>query len=175
MEKKLTTIANKYNTDKGTIAYEAHGYTEIYNDYISDIDKLNMLEIGIWHGDSIRMWNEYNNNINLHSIDIDKNVFNYLKDEKCTVHLGNQSDKNFINNVLEQTGDLDVIIDDGSHIYNDILNSFNFIYPKLKSGAIYFIEDLHATYAQSDKLIHLLIKDKNYKLFCNNKLLMIIK
>ena len=61
--KKLTDIANKCKTDKGTEYFEAHGYTEIYNDYISDTDNINLLEIGIWHGDSVRMWNEYNNKI----------------------------------------------------------------------------------------------------------------
>lgn len=176
IESKLTKIANKHTTDKGTVHYEAHGYTEVYNDYISDDKPITLLEIGIWHGDSIRMWNEYNENMILHAIDIDRNVFHYLNNnEKCTIHIGNQSDEKFINDVLLKIGDLDIVIDDGSHNFNDIYNSFKYIFPKLKKGSIYFIEDLHAPHANSSLLIPLLIKDNNYKMFCNNKLLMIIK
>ena len=180
----LTTIGNKHTTDKGTIHYEAHGYTEIYGEYISDNEKSALLEIGIWHGDSIRMWNEYNPNLDIHAIDIDPNISSYLiGTESFKFYLGNQSDEIFLNSVLESIGNINFIIDDGSHNHDDILNSFKFIFPKLKSGAIYFIEDLHAGHAEKDKLISNLIleiSNKNItlqecKFFCNGKLLMLKK
>lgn len=177
--KKLTEIGNKHTTDKGTQHYEAHGYTEIYNDFISDKDKLTLLEIGVWHGDSVRMWNEYNKNINLHVIDIDPKVSNYMTNgEKMTLHIGNQSDHTFLRSVLNKIDVLDVVIDDGSHYFNDIMNSFNTIFPKLKSGGIYFIEDLHAVVANRDEVIKIIapLSDiENFELTCNNKLLRIVK
>ena len=174
--KKLTEIGNKHTTDKGTLHYEAHGYTEIYNDYISDTDKITLLEIGVWHGDSVRMWNEYNENINLHVIDIDPNVMN--NGEKVTTHIGNQSDHSFLRGVLDKIEILDVVIDDGSHHFNDIMNSFNTIFPKLKSGGIYFIEDLHANVANRDEVIKIIspLPDIEYfELTCNDKLLRVVK
>jgi len=176
--KKLTKIANKCKTDKGTEHFEAHGYTEIYNDFIPSDKVVNLLEIGIWHGDSIRMWNEYNININVFGIDIDQNVTKYIDKEKdkCTIFIGNQSDKNFLENVLNESNELDVIIDDGSHYTNDIISSFKVLYPKLKPGAIYFIEDLHASQANLKQIIDEVSKyNEDIKLFCNNKLLMVIK
>lgn len=181
-ESKLTTIANKHTTDKGTVYYEAHGYTEVYGKYIPEIGSYKLFEIGIWHGDSIRMWNEYNPNLDVYAVDINPNVFNYMKgDEKFKIYIGNQSDESYMLNILkEANNDFDFVIDDGSHNYDDILNSFKFLFPRMKEGSVYFIEDLHAPSAQRDRLLKSLnsflidnsIEIKEYKSFCNGKLVM---
>lgn len=173
---KLTEIANKHKTDKGTVYFEAHGYTEIYGKYISDSVAGNLLEIGIWHGDSIRMWNEYNQDLKIHAIDIDRSVLNYLTNgEDVSVYIGSQSDTQFLTKTLENIGDLDYVVDDGSHIYHDIVTSFDVIYPKLKRGGLYFIEDLHATNANFKGVVEYLI-NKNVEFnIINNKLIMVEK
>lgn len=182
--KTLTTIANRHKTDKGTIYFEAHGYTEIYSDFISsNCSSCSLLEIGVWHGDSIRMWNEYNPNIDIYAIDNDPNVVNFLnKSEKFSLFIGNQSDNGLLYQIIN-SNDIDYVIDDGSHNYYDILNSFSFIFPRLKKGSIYFIEDLHAPHAEYHKLVGGILKilidskfsKKNIQMFCNNKLMVITK
>ena len=184
-ELTLTMVGNKHTTDKGTMHYEAHGYTEIYGKYIPNNGSYKLLEIGIWHGDSIRMWNEYNPNIELTAVDIDPNIHNYLNgSENFKLYLGDQSDENFMCGILnEANNDFDFVIDDGSHNHDDILNSFKYLFPKMKPGSIYFIEDLHAGHAEKDKLISnlfLVISDNNIKLadckfFCEGKLLLFKK
>ena len=59
--KHLTLIANKNCTDKGTSYREAHGFTEIYEDYIKKFigKHPRILEIGIENGGSLKMWNDY--------------------------------------------------------------------------------------------------------------------
>lgn len=141
----LTEIANKYGTDKGTKYQEAHGYTEIYQKYIKPEGNYTLLEIGIWYGASIRMWKEYNPEMNLHAIDIDPRVASYSNE--FNVHIGDQTDRIFLENVAKKTGPLDFIIDDGSHVGDHIVKSFAFLFPHLKSGGYYFIEDLHAGHA----------------------------
>jgi predicted nucleic-acid-binding Zn-ribbon protein len=185
LESKLTDIANNNRVDKGTEHYEAHGYTEVYQKYISSTDNIGLLEIGIWHCDSIRMWNQYNPNIDVHAVDIDPNVNNFLTgNEKCNIYIGDQGHIGFLNEFIVPILDkIDVVIDDGSHKCQDILTSFAIMYPHLKHGAKYFIEDLHATEAEKDNLIAnliLLIGDEGYhptdvKFFCNGKLMLIIK
>ena len=44
----------------------------------------------------------------------------------------------------------DVIIDDGSHESEHILTSLKTLFPRLKTGGYYFIEDLHAGWALRD-------------------------
>jgi hypothetical protein len=179
--KRLTEIANKYTSDKGTEHYEKHGYTEGYAHYIPEEGEFNLLEIGIWHGDSIKMWNEYNPQLNIDAVDINMDVYNYIQDsEKVKIHIGDQADHSFLANVV---GDktYDFIVDDGSHRSQDIIDSFKFLYDYVKPGGYYFIEDLHAPHA----VRHLTVLDimnhingKGYtsaQLYCDNKLLVIQK
>lgn len=184
-ENRLTTIGNKHTTDKGTIHYEAHGYTEVYGRYIPETGNHKLFEIGIWHGDSIRMWNEYNPELEIHAMDIDQNIYNFFNgSEKANIHIGNQSDENHLLKILSEVdNDFDFVVDDGSHQYNDILNSFKVIFPKMKKGSIYFIEDLHAPYAQKDRLFQSVlsvisensIQVEEIEFFCDGKLLMLKK
>jgi cephalosporin hydroxylase len=177
----LTEIANKYTCDKGTEHYEKHGYTEEYQKIIPSSGEVNLLEIGVWHGDSLKMWREYNPEMKIDAIDINMDVYNYIKDsDKIKIHIGDQTDYNFLTSVVSDKT-YDFIIDDGSHKSQDIIMSFKFLYDYLKPGGYYFIEDLHASHA----VIHLTILNiMNYlnskgntstQLYCDNKLLVIQK
>ncbi len=178
---RLTELANKYTSDNGTEHYEKHGYTEGYAHYIPEEGEFNLLEIGIWHGDSIKMWNEYNPQIKIDAIDINMDVYNYIQDsEKVKIHIGDQADHSFLSSVV---GDkmYDFIVDDGSHRTQDIVASFRFLYDYVKPGGYYFIEDLHAPHAVRhvtimDVMNHLNSKEyKSAQLYCDNKLLVIQK
>lgn len=181
---KLTEIANYHTVDKGTKHYEKHSYTEIYDKYIPEIGKFVLIEIGVWHGDSLRMWKEYNPELDIHGIDIDPNVYNFLhKDDQFGIHIGDQSDHNFLEKVISKSNTPDFIIDDGSHFHHHILSSFKILWNYLKPGGFYFIEDLHASYAQRDETINQIkewfnsnnIKYTSLDLTCQEKLLIIQK
>jgi cephalosporin hydroxylase len=184
----LSSIANKHKTDKGTVYYEAHGYTEIYEKFIPRDKEISLFEIGVWHGDSIRMWNEYNPSINLYAMDIDPNVVNFFTGkEKVNFILGDQKNTKILDDIIQSaintTGNLDVVIDDGSHNYNDIIASFTHIFPQMTTGGVYFIEDLHAPFAEKDKLLRFITKFifdneigvSKIDFFCDDKLMMLIK
>ena len=51
-----------------------------------------------------------------------------------------------MNGVTEEIGEIDVIIDDGSHINEHVIETFNLLFPKLKDGGIYVIEDTQTSY-----------------------------
>ena len=42
----------------------------------------------------------------------------------------------------------DVVLDDGSHVMDDVNATFTFLYPLLKAGAIYMVEDMHTAYSE---------------------------
>lgn len=181
--KRLTQIANKHLTDKGTLHFEAHGYTEIYEDYISSKDEIVLLEIGIQTGASLKMWKEYNPNMKIYAIDINPECMNFIsEDDYEKIFIGDATDVNFLKSIIYDIGKIDIIIDDGSHIREHILKSFDFLYDHLSNNGIYFIEDLHVHHNSFSEFIsnfnEILDKkklSKKYEFIKNNKLLKINK
>lgn len=175
----LTEIANKHNCDKGTVAYEKHSYTLEYENYIPSTGVYNLLEIGIWHGDSLRMWNEYNPEAIIYGIDNDLGVHRYISSTpNIRVYIGDQNSPEDLMQIVKTAKKFKFIIDDGSHYANDIFNSFIILFPYLEKGGIYFIEDLHFGGAVGTiRRINDYIKEQGWtvstKLLCNNKLLVL--
>lgn len=140
MKLTLDQIGLKYNSDKSSTH---HKYLDLYDKYFSDIryDENNILEIGIFNGDSLRIFSEYFENSKLYAFDImDKRN---LDIKNCNITVGDQSDRNFLNSFSDI--EFDIIIDDGSHKMDHQQISFGFLFKFLKSGGIYVIEDLHTS------------------------------
>ena len=75
-------------------------------------------------------------------------IINYVKNEegKTIVDIGSQDDGNFLNSVVDKYGEFDLIIDDGSHIQQHVLTSFEFLFPRLAEGGTYVVEDSCCAY-----------------------------
>ena len=143
---KLTEIANKHRTDKGTEWFEKHSYTETYQSYIPDNAYCKLLEIGVYHGDSVRMWKEYNPQMDLYVMDYDPKCLSTFDHGLCKkVFLGDQSKREDLGKVASgiDDGPLDFVVDDGSHQMAHHHISLVTLLPVLKRDGIYFIEDLH--------------------------------
>lgn len=76
------------------------------------------------------MWKKYFPFANIYDIDIyDKSQ---LQESRIKIFKGSQVDEKFLNGIVNEIGELDVIIDDGSHINEHIIFTFNMLFPKLK-------------------------------------------
>jgi len=62
------------------------------------------------------------------------------------IEIGDQSDHAFLQSVMDEFGVPDIVLDDGSHLMQPTLRSFQFFYPKMPKNAIYLVEDLHTAY-----------------------------
>jgi len=136
----LLEIAKKYPTSKND-----HGFIEIYHKYFSNLKehKINILEIGVERGDSLRMWREYFTSASICAIDLhDRNI----SVDNTEILIGDQSDHSFLQSVVNKYGTFDIIIDDGSHQSKHIITSFNFLFNHLSDNGIYVIEDLQTSY-----------------------------
>jgi hypothetical protein len=103
-----------------------------------------ILEIGIWKGGSLQFWRKvlgpYSKII---GIDIDKSTQRFNEpDNGYFVEIGDQSDINFLEAVLSIHGVPDIVLDDGSHVPSHQIASFEYIWPRLRPGAIYMVEDI---------------------------------
>ena len=143
MKRTLNEIATELGTDKASFG---HNYVEKYEKFLSEyIDSdIKIFEIGIDKGYSIKMWKEYFTKAHIYAIDIiDKRE---MQEDRVTVLLGSQNDEKFLEETSAAHGPFDIVIDDGSHINEDMIISFNTLFPLLKPGGWYIVEDLHACY-----------------------------
>ena len=62
------------------------------------------------------------------------------------MHYGSQENVPFLNTVNSAQGYFDIIIDDGGHTMKQQITSFTYLLPKVRSGGLYVIEDLHTSY-----------------------------
>ena len=139
----MTQIFNKYNTDKNE---SFHNYPYFYNRYLLEYRQrpsLKYLEIGVFRGESLKGMREYFNNAHvILGIDVDPATKQYEDTSNGVyVELGNQTDTHFLKSVNDKHGGFDVILDDGSHLYSDIITSFKCLFPLLNNGGVYVIED----------------------------------
>ena len=145
----LNRLAKIYGTDK----VGDHNYTPHYISHFRKFKfkSINLLEIGVGGyndihkgANSLRMWKKYFPFGQIFGIDIfDKSP---LEEPRIKIFRGSQVDVNFLEDVVMRTGELDIIIDDGSHINEHVIQTFKLLFPKLKDGGIYVIEDTQTSY-----------------------------
>jgi SAM-dependent methyltransferase len=153
--KQLTQLANKYRSDKGTEEGGCHAFTEVYDDYLNEKkdNVTNILEIGIWDGSSLKMWYEYFTNASILGLDIDSKK--QYENDRITCEVLDQSSEKALENFTSRCTTLfDFIIDDGSHHMRDQQITLAHLFPLLKSGGIYVIEDLHTSLCQNGTVLY---------------------
>jgi cephalosporin hydroxylase len=136
----LADIFRKFKCDK----YSTHRLDVFYEHILESRREkpLTLLEIGVRHGASLRSWYEYLPQVIIAAIDKNPECEQYTND-RTSIFIGNQSDKALLARVVEHTGPLDIVIDDASHKQIDQQASFRTLWPHVKQGGVYVIEDLH--------------------------------
>jgi demethylmacrocin O-methyltransferase len=122
------------------------GYLPIYEKYFSPLrdQSIHLLEVGVNMGASILVWLEYFQNGKISGVDIEPRT--RPTHERYSFRQGDQMDKNFWKSFVENNPKLDIIIDDGGHTSGQIETTFWSLWPHLKPGGYYCIEDLGACY-----------------------------
>ena len=169
----LSKMAIIHKTDK----YGSHFYTPHYQNHFKKFKfkRNNILEIGVGGysdpyigGNSLRMWKSYFPFSKIYSLDIHDKSF--LQEKRIKIFKGSQVDFDFLEIVTKKIGQIDLIIDDGSHINNHVIESFRYLFPKLKKGGIYIIEDTQTSYwedygGDSNNLDNHMISYKIFRIF----------
>jgi len=141
----------KYKSDKSR---DDHSYVKLYNMIFASIrhSVTNITEIGISHGQSIQAWFRYFPNADIHGFDVKwygedvvKNNLEHLKPRVHT-HIVNILENNITMSGLGFLPEsMDIIIDDGPHSVSSQEGFLQKIFPCLKPGGYYIIEDIGIT------------------------------
>lgn len=101
-----------------------------------------MLEIGVYAGGSLRMWRDYfGAGAQIYGVDIEPECLRH-NDERIDVVVGDQSDRSFWKRFVDRVGPLDVVIDDGGHLPDQQIASFESLLPHVAPGGVYACEDV---------------------------------
>jgi cephalosporin hydroxylase len=148
----LNEYGKKYKTDKINEHHSFAGknYLDIYDFYFSPLKNLptKMLEIGIREGSSLRTFRDYFKNGYLLGLDI--NPETAFTENRITTYIGSQSSPELIDKIFSEHPVINIVLDDGSHVNELTIASFNLIFNKLPSGSFYVIEDLACTYLEDE-------------------------
>jgi len=149
---KLAQLALKYGSDKCPQLH--HFYTDYYAGLFigrqQDVKKV--LEIGVgWPGcmthvpnyqagASLFMWQDYFPKALIYGTDIRPDLV--FKNNRIETFLCDQTDKAGLMNLIQKIGtDIDLVIDDGSHLPEDQVFTCLTLMPILQDRVIYIIED----------------------------------
>lgn len=142
----LDNLAKSLGTDKSS---EIHNYCIKYEKYLpfNRYDKLNIMEIGVLNGKSLKTWREYYYQSKIIGIDINPDCKQYDdRDNNVYVEIGSQFDSEFLTQIKTQYNPFDMILDDGSHMNEHVIYSFEHLFESVKSGGVYAIEDIGTSY-----------------------------
>ena len=174
-EKSLNELFNYFGTDKGTSVKNpynnkseeifGHGFAQFYEKHFNNFknEKINFFEIGTWEGASLASFSKYFNNANLYGLD--RNFKFKYKSKRINFYYCDTTNKKDLKKISNEIGKnkFKVIIDDGSHLLNDIIHNLKFFLDFVDNKGYYVIEDYnhpeYYSYLNNSSGDELLIKD----------------
>jgi len=107
---------------------------------------LTFLKIGCGEGGSLQMWKRYfGAHAQIIGIDIRAGCVSF-EDDQIAIRIGDQSDPVFLDRLMGEFGTPDIVLDDGSHIMQDVVATFGLLYHRTAPDGVYMVEDLHTAY-----------------------------
>lgn len=144
----LLKLFDKYDTDKGT---RKHLYNIVYEPHFEKVryEPINILEVGIFKGESLGALREYFSNATIHGIDIfvrqQPEEISILKKDRIKWLKADSMKPKVKDLIKKEWGDdiqFDIIIDDGAHYPEANRLTFKYMNEFLKIDGKYFIEDV---------------------------------
>lgn len=121
-------------------------YDRLFSEYRERNQAIKIMEIGVNRGGSLEIWKKYlPKGSMIYGVDINPKCKEIKFSENILFYLGSASDRDFMEKTFENI-EFDIILDDGSHICSDVIKTFKIMFPRIKNGGLYIIEDLCASY-----------------------------
>ena len=152
---ELCSILKHFQSDKSS---DWHNYSTLYHDmfnHLTDVP-MNIFEVGIYAGSSVRTWKKYFKNGNVYAGDIEKKCF--VNEDRIKSFYCDQDTLAYIDSMLNNDElkniEIDMIIDDGKHEFSSNMNFLLHSIHKLKTNGIFIVEDLTiSTYNQFESIL----------------------
>ncbi|MBQ3310801.1 class I SAM-dependent methyltransferase [bacterium] len=146
------SLIDIFNSHKDYYTDKWEQYIYVYDMELKHIIEkgapLSLLEVGIANGGSLQLWERFlPQGSKIYGIDINPYCENIKYEPPIELYIGDAGKEEDLNKFFGNQ-QFDIIIDDGSHICPDTINNFYRLFPRLKNGGIYIVEDVIASYGK---------------------------
>lgn len=128
-------------------------YFEVYDLYFKRFRNKNIVfcEVGVFKGGSLQMWQNYfGENAQIIGVDVDEKCKKY-EERNVSIEIGDQADPAFWSYFKKKYPKVDVLLDDGGHMMNQQIVTFENMFPHISKNGIYMCEDMHTSYWESHR------------------------
>lgn len=143
---ELDSLGLTYGTDKSSWG---HDFLRFYENYFERIRNtpLKLLEIGIAGGASLKVWEDYFPNASIIGADINPDAKRFAR-KRIAIELIDQSKSESLTQLGSRHGPFDIIIEDGSHMWEHQILTLKTMFPYVTDGGIYIVEDLQTNFGK---------------------------
>ncbi|MGV8850097.1 MAG: hypothetical protein ACOH16_11195 [Propionibacteriaceae bacterium] len=145
-------LLRHFEANDGRLIHKWMHYFDIYHQYFDrfrDRDIV-VVEIGVSHGGSLQMWSDYfGPKAKIWGVDIDPRC-KAFEGPGIKIVIGDQGDRDFLIRLAEMVGPIDILIDDGGHLMDQQIATFEELYSLVKIDGIFLVEDTHTSYWPED-------------------------
>ena len=147
---ELKSVELLHRSKSGKVSDKWASYLPFYDALFAPLREqpISMLEIGVQNGGSLETWSAFFTAAQVFvGCDIDPKCAELRYDDaRVKIVVGDANTNQAYQKILLESQSFDIVIDDGSHVSNDVISSFINYFPHVKPGGVYVIEDTHCLY-----------------------------
>lgn len=144
----LDDVGRIVGTDKSSLHHGYLNFYEYFFHYLKD-SVVTLLEIGTDSNKSLYMWENYFHNGHIVGA-MQKKTADTYKSDRLDIEIGHQNDRRFLEKLAKNFGNFDIIIDDGTHKWEDQKRTFEILFDHVKPNGFYIVEDLQTSFKRHD-------------------------
>lgn len=123
-----------------------HAYDSLLSKYRGR--EITFVEIGVLNGGSLFMWREFfGPQARIVGVDLNPQAKKW-EQHGFEILIGSQQDPEFLENLCEQVGPIDVLLDDGGHTYMQQIITAESLLDNITDGGVLIVEDTHTSYME---------------------------
>lgn len=142
--RELDDVGKLCGTDK---INEKNNYLNKYEHFLKKWkdEPITLVELGVFHGSSVKMWGEYFRKGKIIGIDIDKKCEQY-KGDNVGIWINDASKKETLEEIRKINPT--IIVDDASHKWSHQLKALVSLFGSIKRGGVFIMEDLSTSFME---------------------------
>lgn len=144
----MNDLEQFFKRNTGPLIHKWMHYFEIYDRHFARFRAQSpvVVEFGVSQGGSLEMWKDYfGPGVRLYGVDINPECKRFERDG-VRIFIGDQSDRAFLRSIAKEVPRIDVLIEDGGHMMDQQIATFEELFAVVQPDGVYLCEDLHTSY-----------------------------